>query len=532
MAIIWILVKKIPFVTVLLFVSALQLLQAQTISRPKLVVVFMVDELSAEQLNVWQKKFERGGIARMMNQGTYVPNVASVSLSAWQGVNMASFYTGATPSVHGVVSNVFTDRYSKRMSHSLYGTIKDEKIDSSNTIISNNLLASTVADELMRLFPNTSKVRAIGMSADVLGFATGHSKEGFYRFNEKTGLVENRTLTSLPFWVNEFNSKRFGETYRSREWGPMNNINDYYQARFYRESLPTNFLYRFNDDKDYSRIIFSPFGNVMMRDLAVSMVINENLGKDEYPDLLTVSFSLKPGVRKNVKQLDAETEDMALRLDGEIAGMIRFFEESIGLDNVLMVLTGAQNPGVAPSDYAMANVPSGVFSGRKALSILNLYFMAKYGQGKWVQSYHDGAFNLNNQLIQEKNMSITDMRRQTADFLLEVSGVAKCFTYQDLLDVYSKTQNSVTQAFHPKRSGDVIIELEPGWAEELDNGNIVSRPPQNRQTPVVFFGAGVPSKVVKRVCPIVDIAPTLSTIMQIGFPNGCEGVAIQELFTK
>ncbi|MFT3740890.1 MAG: alkaline phosphatase family protein [Breznakibacter sp.] len=522
------------FFTVVPLCAALGIesMEAQPVARPKLVVVFMVDELSAEQLTVWQKKFERGGIARLMTQGTYLPNVSTVSLSGWQGVNMATFFTGATPSVHGVVSNMYTDRYSKKVSHSLYGLVNDDKVDSTSGIFTNNLLASTVADELTRLYPKTSKVRAIGMSADILGFAVGHSNEGFYRFNEKSGLVENRSVGSLPFWVSGFNDKKFGDIYKAREWGPVTNINDYYQAKFDRDNLSSSFLYRFNTDLDYSRLIYSPFGNIMMRDLTVSMIINENLGKDEYPDMLTVSFSLKPGVKKTSKQLDAETEDMALRLDSEIANMVRFFEENVGLENVLIILTGAKNPGVAPSDYQLANVPAGVFNGRKAISLLNLYFMARYGQGKWLQSYHDGAFYLNEQLIAEKNMSLDDMRRQTAEFLLQMSGIAKAYTYQELAAVYGKSQIGVVQAFHPKRSGDVVVELEPGWAEELDNGAIQSRPPQNRQVPVVFFGAGVPAKTIKRVCPLIDVAPTICTILQIAYPNGCEGVAIQELFNK
>lgn len=506
--------------------------KAQITPRPKLVVVLMVDELSAEQLTLWQKKFEKGGISRLMSQGTYLPNVSSTSLSAWEGVNMATFFTGATPSVHGVVSDVFTDRFSKKTSHSLYSAVNGDKIDTAKGTSSNNLLASTLADELARLYPKTSKVRAIGMSADILGYATGHSSEGFFRFNEKTGMVENQSLATLPFWVADFNAKKFGDVYKAREWGPVTNINDYYQAKFDRENLSASFLYRFNTDLDYTRLIYSPFGNIMMRDLAVSMIINENLGKDDYPDMLTISFSLRPAVKKGAKQLDAETEDMALRLDSEIANMVRFFEENIGLENVLMVLTGAKNPGVSPSYYQAANIPAGVFSGRKAISILNLYFMAKYGQGKWLEGYHDGTFYLNEKLIAEKNLSFDDMRRQAADFLLQMSGVAKAYTYQDLASVYGKAQTPQAEAFHPKRSGDVIVELEPGWSEELDNGVIQSRPPQNRNVPVIFFGAGVPAKTIKRVCPLVDVAPSISTLLQIGYPNGCQGVAIQELFAK
>jgi len=506
---------------------------AQTPTKPRLVVVLMVDELNSDQLLLWQKKFEKGGIARMMNQGTFIPYVSLNSVSAWQGTGVASFFTGATPAVHGLVSDTWIDRFSQKNFHALYGTYQIDKLDTSLTPNCNTMLASTLADELLRLYPNTSKVRAIGMSPDISTFATGHGKDGFYSFDEKTGLVVNKSLTSLPDWAREFNSKRFGDTYRQREWGPLNNINDYYEARFYRSTLTQSFLYHFTTDLDYSRLIYSPYGNVMMRDFAVSMMINEGIGKDEYPDLLTISFTLKPKVKKNSSLFDAEVEDMALRLDHEVTGLIRFFEETIGIENVVMALTSAHNPGVFPNEYNQVGTPTGTFSGRKAISLLNLYFMAQYGQGKWVVDYHDGTFMLNAPLIAEKGMQIDDMRQKTADFLLQMAGVARSYTYQQLLRGTSTNVNpDILQSFHPKRSGDVIIELEPGWAEELDNGDLRVRPLQTRHIPVLFFGGGIPAQTIRRVCPIVDIAPTISTLFQMSYPNGCEGRPIDEIFKK
>jgi hypothetical protein len=508
-------------------------LWAQLAPKPRLVVVMMVDELSSDQLILWQKKFEKGGISRMMNQGTFIPYVSLNSVSAWQGAGVASFFTGATPSVHGLVSEKWIDRFSQKSMSALYGPIVGDKIDTTQVPDCKNMLASTLADELLRLYPNTSKVRAVGMMPSISSFATGHGKDGFYCFDEKSGLIINKSLASLPDWAREFNDKRFSETYRQREWGPLNNINDYYEARFYRSTLTPSFLYKFNTDLNYSRLIYSPYGNVMMRDFAVSMMINEGIGKDEYPDLLTISFTLKPGAKKNCAQFDAEVEDMALRLDHEVTGLIRFFEETIGIENVVMVLTSAHNPGVFPVDYTRVGTPTGTFSGRKAISLLNLYFMAQYGQGKWVMDYHDGTFIMNTALIAEKNMSLDDMRQKTADFLLQMSGVARAYTYQQLLRGSSSNVNqAILQSFHPKRSGDVIIELEPGWAEELDNGVLQVRPLQTRHIPVLFFGAGIPSKTIRRVCPIVDIAPTISTLFQMSYPNGCEGRPVDEVFNK
>lgn len=507
--------------------------QNSTLSRPRLVTVLMVDELNTDQLLLWKKKFEKGGIARMMNQGTFIPNVSVNTTSSYQGSSVATFYTGATPAIHGIVAENWIDRFNQLKMSALYGPTSSSMGDSLLKPSCDRLLSSTVADELKRLYPDYSKVRAIGMIPDVLCWSVGHGNDGFYSFDIRSGEVVNKSLPSLPDWAREFNSKKFASVYRDREWGPINNINDYYESRFHRSSLPGNFLYRFTIDADYQRLVYSPFGNIMMRDFAVSLMINEGMGKDEYPDLLTVSFSLKPGVDKNCKPFDAEVEDMFLRLDHEVTSLIRFFEETIGVENVLMVFTGAHNPGVFPADYEKTGVPAGVFSGKKAISLLNLYFMAQYGQAKWVEGYHDGTFYLNNKLIADKGLSPSDFRNKTADFLIQMSGVSRAYTYDQLLRENSTLVGSVIhQSFHAKRSGDVMIELEPGWVEELDNGELRARPSLSRHMPVVFFGGNVPAQTLQLPYQMIDIAPTICTFLQISYPNGCVGRPIAPLFVK
>ena len=156
--------------------------------------------------------------------------------------------------------------------------------------------------------------------------------------------------------------------------------------------------------------------------------------------------------------------------------------------------------------------------------------MAKHGQGKWVMSYNDGAFYLNEKLITEKKMSINDFRQESADLLLQMAGVARAHTYQQLINENSTlASRPVYQSFHPKRSGDILIELEPGWGEELDNGSVVARPQLNRQIPVLFWGSTVPPQIISNPCNIVDIAPTISSFLQISSPNGNVGIPLKEV---
>lgn len=498
--------------------------------KPRLVVVLMVDELNSDQLFTWQKKFEKGGITRMINQGTFIPHLSVNSISSYYGNSVASFYSGATPAIHGVISDKWMDRFNQKTVHAVYGEQNNDSIPKASC---NQMLASTISDELKRLYPNYSKIRGIGMSSDILNWAMGHGNEGYYCIDIKKGEIRNSNNLETPFWVREFNLKKFADVYKLREWGPINNINDYYESKFHRATLPDKFLYRFIADADYERLIFSPFGNVMIRDFAASMIINEGLGKDDYPDLLTISFSLKPGVDVNCKPMDAEVEDMIVRLDHEITGLIRLIEETVGLENSLIILSGAHNPGVYPDEYKAIGAPSGVFSGKKALSLLNLYFMAQYGQGKWVYSYNDGAFYINAKLVEEKGLSMKEMRNKSAEFLLQMSGVGRTHTFDQLISEKKIMADEVIhQSFHAKRSGDVIIELEPGWVEELCNGEFRARPSLSRDLPIIFFGGQIPAKTIKQSYRVIDVAPTISTILNMSYPNGNIGTPIKEIFEK
>jgi hypothetical protein len=47
---------------------------------------------------------------------------------------------------------------------------------------------------------------------------------------------------------------------------------------------------------------------------------------------------------------------------------------------------------------------------------------------------------------------------------------------------------------------------------------------------MLFYGAGIKHGSTVRYHPVTDIAPTLSILLGIRFPNGCTGQPIEELF--
>ena len=93
----------------------------------------------------------------------------------------------------------------------------------------------------------------------------------------------------------------------------------------------------------------------------------------------------------------------------------------------------------------------------------------------------------------------------------------------------SKMQNS----FNQKRSGDIIINLMPGFIEDKTY-LVSSNSGYNYDTnvPLYFYGWKTKRNIITRKVNMEDIAPTLSLILNIPFPNGTTGQPIKELLNK
>ena len=88
--------------------------------------------------------------------------------------------------------------------------------------------------------------------------------------------------------------------------------------------------------------------------------------------------------------------------------------------------------------------------------------------------------------------------------------------------------------FHSKRSGDIFIVFEPNWfINDFDGLTVASThgSPWGYDTyvPIVFVGAGLEAITVDRRVETVDIAPTLSTYLNIKAPSGSVGTPLEEV---
>ena len=528
-----------------------QRIKAYPPEKPKLIIGIVIDQMRYDYIYRYWNKLENNGFKRFINEGAVCKNAYQNYLYTQTGPGHATIYTGATPSVNGIVTNEW---YIPLKKQKVY-CVEDSK---AKTVGSNsdkgkvspvNLLTTTIGDELRLSNQNKSKVIAIAMKDRSAILPGGHNPNAAYWYDETTGnwITSTYYMDSLPKWVDEFNNKKLADLYLDRLWTPLLPITDYseslpdsnkYEVGFSnnQKNFPYDLSFISKKDKkirDYSILKNTPFGNTYTHDFAIASVLGESLGKHDYTDFLAVSFSPTDYIGHSFGPLAVETEDTYLRLDKEIAHFLDFIESEIGKENVLIFLTGDHGSSQHPQYLIDNRLPGGIFKQYYALSLLKSYLNAVYGDGEWVLCYLDNQIFLNHALIEDSKLSLKDVQDKVAAFMLQFNGVQNAVTATTLQTnnftkgMFMFMQNSYNQ----KRSGDVLINLEPGWIQDMnyfiDHNTAYS---YDTHVPLLWYGWKISHKTILREVHPVDIVPTISALLNIESPSGCNGEPIDELF--
>ena len=147
--------------------------------------------------------------------------------------------------------------------------------------------------------------------------------------------------------------------------------------------------------------------------------------------------------------------------------------------------------------------------------------MASYGEGQYVEAYYDQQIYLNHKLIENKQLSLTEIQEKSAEFLVQFSGVSEVYSaHRLLLGPWSPQIERIRNGFHRKRSGDLLIEILPGWTimQENSTDNHVVRT-ADIPAPLILLGGGMKAEIIRIPISIDRIAPTLASVMRIRAPN-------------
>ena len=520
---------------------------AQQPRKPKLIVNIVVSQMRYDYLDRFGDNFGENGFRLFMREGVSFTNARHNYMMTNTPAGLATIATGANPSGHGVISTNWIDYTTKRN----ISLIEDSDVQAfeadpgAGLYSARNLTAATLGDR-MKENDELSKVISIA-SSPVSAIVSGGPSADVYWMESGRGnwITSTYFAPQLPAWVSKYNELKIGDQFFDQEWALSRSGESYRNSEstifspkdgrggFTREYFRRLGLLFQREIKRYdpSTLQYTPFGNTLVANFAREVMVQMELGRDEHTDLLTVCFDSPRLVGEMFGPRSVELEDMYYRLDDELGDLVAFIFAQYDRNEVIIVLTS--DHGASDTFREESRVPMGQFSAQQFKIIMNGFLSAQYEPGEWILDYIDRQLYLNREMIYTYGFDLNEVQTRAAAFALQFRGVANAMTSTALQQSYfgdgygERIQNS----FYPKRSGDVIINLMPGWIEELPDKVSLSGSLYEYDThvPLMFLGGKLNRNRVTRDVDMTSVAPTLARVMQMTPPNASTGKVLEEV---
>src|SRR4029077_7272093 len=184
-----------------------------------------------------------------------------------------------------------------------------------------------------------------------------------------------------------------------------------------RSALGANFPYALGGGEEkpgqrfYSAFQLTPFASEYLADFGKAAVEAEQLGADEFPDLLSISFSSPDLIGHYYGPDSQEIEDTYIRLDRVIADLLSYIDKRVGLANTMIAVTGDHGVAPVPEYMRSKGFDAARLSGREVSDAPNKALGALFGEAKWVINFINDQLYLDQKLIAEKKVDPAEAER-------------------------------------------------------------------------------------------------------------------------
>lgn len=512
-------------------------------SRPKLIVLMVIDGLPQRQVLQYRDQLAPDGFNRFLERGSWFSDARYGHSFTVTGPGHATMLTGAYPQVSGIIGNEWRDQksgervYCTGDTSATYIGHRTNPLDGTSP---KNLKVETVGDVLRRANP-LSKV--IAVSGKDRGAILPAGKTGTaYIYMSSTGQFASSTyyMPEHPAWVNAFNASRPADRYFKQEWKAL------LPEAAYSRSLPDNQPWfgpaggglpsRFGMPDDdapgpnfYGTLLRGPFADALALDFARAALTGEQLGQDAAPDILSISLSGHDYVNHAYSAESRLSHDHVLQLDRLLQSFFHDLDAHVGKNQYVAVLTADHGFMPAVQVSAQQGFPTGRIDGAQTLANINKGLERAFGPGKWLMSYSGSSLLLDHRLLAQKGLDANVVADAARALLLAEPAFAAAYTRAELLSGARAAEplfTALRKSWHPDVSGDVQYTLRPHWMFGMWAAGAVHGSPYDydNHVPILFYGPPWLGKgrVDSRV-EVVDIAPTLAVLLGVAAPVTVQG---------
>ena len=564
--------KRTPLHCVALMLLSAVSLSAQEKPKPRLIVQITVDQLRGDLPQRYYSEFGEGGFRYLYRNGVVYEDAFQRHANTETVVGHTTLATGADPSTHGMVGNVWLDRQTGKLVYNIEdaryplltagaGVDQAAEIDPTQRLATTEgrspapILVTTFSDELALNGAGRSKI--FGVSVKDRGAVTmaGHAGKAFW-FSKKTGEFVTSTYyyKAYPTWANDWNARKLASSYGGKSWELLHERSAYLFGNRDDKPYETNFpgygrtfphAFGKSDGKYFTTLLtVSPVGDELTLSFAEALIDGEKLGRGANTDYLSISFSSTDYVGHLFGPSSLESEDNLLRLDRSLAELFKFIEQKVGLANTVIVLSADHGAPEVPGYGNEFGVDVKYFNAA-ALDPKTLEkqpgieaVKKKFGiTADFIQTYFPPYIYLNRDVLASHGVNLKEVERAVADELNKIDGVWLALPSGDLAEgkvANTPLNESILRNYNANRSGDIYVVLNPGrFINDFDGLAVASShgaPWRYDQfVPIIFVAPGIVGQKVFREVSTVDVAPTLSAILGIDYPSGSVGKPLVEV---
>lgn len=566
--------RQTPLVLVLIFsllfgsvVEAQRRTQPPATKRPRLVLLIVVDQFRYDYLERFGDLFVANGFRRLLRDGASWTQSNYDHMPTYTAPGHGTMMTGAYPAESGIVGNEWLDRASGRRITSVFDdTVKMLGGGPNEAAASpSRLMASTVGDEMRLATADRSKVIGISIKDRSAILPAGRHANAAYWFSTASGNMVSSTyyFKQLPEWVNAFNATRPADKYFGAKWERLLPESEYVR-RAGPDSPPWETVTATGDTNAFPHTITggatgpgttfywaldsSPFTNEMLESFAQQTIVNEQLGKDDDTDVLTVSFSANDYVGHRYGPYSQEAMDVTLRVDREIAKLLDFVDAHVGLANTLIAFTADHGVAPIPEHAAALGLGGARIQAADLFTTIGKALGERYkSSADYLLRFKEGNISrewlinsnlyFNYDALRRDGVNVDEFSQAVCAAALTVPGIARCFTRIQLMrgatSITDPIERRALHGFYPARSGDAVLVTEP-FKYLADTITATHGSPYSYDThvPTIIMGPGVIAGRYLEAAAPNDIAPTLSALLRITPPSNSTGRVLIEALRK
>ena len=246
-------------------------------------------------------------------------------------------------------------------------------------------------------------------------------------------------------------------------------------------------------------------------------------------DFLLIDYSSTDYVGHQFGTNSKEVQDTYIRLDKEIERLLNYFDKNIGKDEYTLFLSADHGVTNVPGFLKDNKIPVNYFNSNKWKKYIDDYIINLFGTSKIIMDISNQQIFLDSELISDLKLDFDLVKEKLINKMQAYPGIDEVYSSEQILNI--KNDHFITlirNGFNKNLSGDIIYTMMPNWTYYRKGSTHGTRFNHDTHVPLLLYGNGIKKGSTNRKTDVIDIAPTIASVLGINSPNASTGKVIFE----